>query len=83
MSIVGQGIYLGTFCYMICAVTNDSNVNTAPVFWVLLGMGIAINQLLKKELHTENQKLFLQITTTKIFRHKVCYDVIKITADLV
>ena len=54
MSIVGQGIYLGTFCYMICAVTNDSNVNTAPVFWVLLGMGIAINQLLKKELHTEN-----------------------------
>lgn len=53
MSIVGQGIYLGTFCYMICAVTNDSNVNTAPVFWVLLGMGIAINQIIKKELQEE------------------------------
>lgn len=47
-SIVGQGIFLGSFCYMISAVTNDSNVNTAPVFWILLGMGIAINEIVKK-----------------------------------
>ena len=47
-SAVGLGIYLGSFCYMICAITNDSNVNTAPVFWCLMGLGIAINQMVKK-----------------------------------
>lgn len=53
-SMVGLGIMLGTFDYMIIAVANDSNVNTAPVFWVLLGSGMAINRMLiendKKEM---------------------------------
>ena len=52
--MVGLGIMLGTFDYMIIAVANDSNVNTAPVFWVLLGSGMAINRMLiendKKEM---------------------------------
>lgn len=49
-SMLGLGIMLGTFDYMIIAVANDSNVNTAPVFWVLLGLGIAINEMVKKDL---------------------------------
>lgn len=45
-TMVGLGIMLGTFDYMLIALANDSNVNTAPVFWVLLGAGMAINRML-------------------------------------
>lgn len=48
ISEVGLGIYLGTFTYMIIGVANDSNVCTAPVFWILFGIGIAINEIVKK-----------------------------------
>lgn len=48
ISEVGLGIYLGTFTYMIISVANDSNVCTAPVFWILFGIGIAINEIVKK-----------------------------------
>lgn len=45
-SMIGLGIMLGTFDYMIIAAANDSNVTTAPMFWVLLGSGMAINKML-------------------------------------
>lgn len=48
-SIIGIGIFLGTFNYMIIAIANDSNVNTAPVYWSLIGIGIAANQLVIKQ----------------------------------
>lgn len=48
-AMVGLGIMLGTFNYMIIAVANDSNVNTAPVFWILLGAGVSINHMLKQQ----------------------------------
>ena len=48
-SMVGLGIMLGTFNYMIIAVANDSNVNTAPVFWILLGAGMAMNRIVSSE----------------------------------
>lgn len=48
VSEIGLGIYLGTFTYMIIGVANDSNVCTAPVFWILFGIGIAINEIVKK-----------------------------------
>lgn len=51
-SMIGLGIALGTFDYMIIGIANDSNVNTAPVFWVLLGAGMAMNHLVEKELET-------------------------------
>lgn len=34
---VRNGIFFGMICYLLCAFTVDSNVTTAPVFWVLLG----------------------------------------------
>lgn len=49
ISKVGLGIYLGTFTYMIVGVANDSNVCTAPVFWILLGIGIACNEMIKNK----------------------------------
>lgn len=41
--ILGAGIFLGSIGYMIAGVTNDSCVATAPVFWTMLGIGVAIN----------------------------------------
>jgi O-antigen ligase len=36
-------ILSGVTNYLICSFFYDSNVSVAPIFWVLLGMGIAIN----------------------------------------
>lgn len=41
---IGFGIFAATLTYMIVALTNDSNVCTAPMFWVLLGLGMAVNK---------------------------------------
>lgn len=49
LSIIGTGILLGTVIYMILGLANDSNVNTAPVFWIMIGMGFAINRIVKSQ----------------------------------
>ncbi len=52
-SKVGVSIFVGTAAYMVTGLTNDSSITVAPVFWALIGIGIAINQkariLLDKE----------------------------------
>lgn len=40
----GLGIFLGVSGYLICGFTWASNICVAPVFWMLLGMGIALNE---------------------------------------
>lgn len=45
LSQVGVGLLIGTFSYMVTGLTNDSSITTAPVFWMLLGTGIAVNHL--------------------------------------
>ncbi len=45
----GLGILAGTFGYMVSGLTNDSTVTVAPLFWGLMGVGIAINTHLLKE----------------------------------
>lgn len=52
---MGMGIYLGSIAYMICGIANDSNVNTAPVFWILIGLGMAINRMI-----TENKDMYME-----------------------
>lgn len=44
-SIIGVSIMLGTLAYLMVAMFNDSTVNTAPVFWCMLGIGMAINKI--------------------------------------
>lgn len=39
----GMAIFVGTIGYMISAIANDSCIAVAPVFWVLMGTGIAVN----------------------------------------
>lgn len=48
VSCLGMGILTGTLAYMIAGIANDSNVNTAVLFWVSLGMGLAINRYIEK-----------------------------------
>ena len=44
---VGLAIFIGTFSYMIMGVANDSMITVAPIFWLLIGLGIIINHKLK------------------------------------
>lgn len=46
-SILGSSIFVAVCGYLGAGLFNDSVVSVAPVFWVLLGMGISINCKLK------------------------------------
>jgi hypothetical protein len=45
--IVGLGVLIALSGYLVTAFFNDSVISVAPVFWVLLGLGISINLKLK------------------------------------
>lgn len=49
ISRVGVGILCGSFGYMIAGIANDSTVCITPIFWVLMGMGLAINEMVKRQ----------------------------------
>ncbi len=44
---VGIGIMMATVSYMVMGISNDSSLTVAPVFWALIGLGIAVNRLAK------------------------------------
>lgn len=44
MEITGIGILLGTFGYLVTGLANDSTVAVAPLYWCLLGVGMAVNR---------------------------------------
>jgi len=44
---VGLAIFMGTISYMIMGIANDSMITVAPIFWVLIGLGTAINHKVK------------------------------------
>lgn len=50
----GVAVFIGTVSYMVTGLANDSNINTSPIFWTLMGVGIALNAkakpLIAKEL---------------------------------
>lgn len=56
MSAVGASIFTGTVAYMIVGVTTDSSINVAPVFWCLLGIGMAANQIVSAESELKPKK---------------------------
>lgn len=53
LSWIGLGLFAAVLLYLITALANDSNVCTAPVFWGMLGLGLAVNRML-----VEKEKLF-------------------------
>jgi hypothetical protein len=52
-SIAGLGIFVAVVGYLGAGIFNDSVVSVAPVFWVLLGMGISINKILTHKKKTK------------------------------
>lgn len=50
MSQAGAAIFVGTIGYMISGIFNDSTIAVSPIFWVLMGVGLAVNYRVKKEL---------------------------------
>lgn len=49
LNLMGIALFVGVTAYVICAIVNDSNVNTAPVFWVAIGLGYAVNNMIQKK----------------------------------
>ncbi len=44
----GAGIFLGICGFLVAGLVNDSSVSVMPMFYGLLGTGIAINRMLKE-----------------------------------
>lgn len=45
---MGFCVFLSTVCFMAGGFFNDSNINISPLFWGLLGIGIAMNQKIRE-----------------------------------
>ncbi len=45
---IGATCFIGVIAYLIAAVFNDSIISVAPIFWLILGLGISINTRIKK-----------------------------------
>ena len=50
LPIAGLACFAAFCGYSVAGIFNDSVVSVAPVFWVLLGLGIGINVMLKEKL---------------------------------
>ena len=42
---IGSAILVSTFGYMFSGLINDSTITVTPIYWVFLGIGLAINEL--------------------------------------
>ncbi len=49
LEIYGFCSFLAVFAYLVVGIFNDSVISVAPVFWILLGIGIAINRKIQTE----------------------------------
>ncbi len=45
MMKLGVAFMIGTFGYMVTGLANDSTVTVAPLYWMMLGLGLAINRV--------------------------------------
>ena len=45
----GIGILSGSFGYMVVGIINDSIITVAPLFWCLIGLGLAINTIIRSQ----------------------------------
>ncbi|MDK2808265.1 MAG: hypothetical protein PWP24_1000 [Clostridiales bacterium] len=45
---LGAAILTGTFAYMLMGLANDSTVAVAQIFWIFMGIGMAINFMVRK-----------------------------------
>lgn len=43
--LFGIGLMLGVIGYLILGISNDSSVALAPLFWMIIGLGFAVNKI--------------------------------------
>lgn len=46
---IGFGLFMAVLGFLVMAITNDSMIVTAPLFFALIGTGMAVNRMLEKE----------------------------------
>ena len=46
---IGTGLFVASFGYMLSGIVNDSLPVTAPLFWAIIGIGVAVNSLIHKK----------------------------------
>lgn len=44
---MGAATFLSVTAYLVAGIFNDNIISVAPLFWILLGMGIGINRMIK------------------------------------
>ena len=49
LPLVGIGILCGTFGYMVVGIINDAMVVITPIYWTMIGIGLAINFIIKRD----------------------------------
>lgn len=54
--MLGLLTFLGVIGYLFAGLFNDSVVSVAPIFWIVLGVGIAINYINRTEIKTNTTK---------------------------
>jgi len=54
--ILGSVTCLGVIGYLFAGIFNDSVVSVAPVFWIVLGVGVALNYMNRKGLNKKRAK---------------------------
>lgn len=52
----GVGIFFGICGFLVTAFVNDSSVSVMPMFYTLLGTGIAINSIIKRRAAAESEQ---------------------------
>ena len=63
--IAGVACVLSVIGFLVAGIANDSNVNVSPIFWILLGTGIACNRLYSKTVLAESVRQQLPQNRTK------------------
>ena len=53
--IIGAATCLGVIGYLFSGIFNDSVVSVAPIFWIVLGVGIAINYINRNKLKSKKK----------------------------
>lgn len=45
----GIALFIGTTSYMFSGLTNDSMITVAPTFWVIIGLGVTVNRMVREQ----------------------------------
>ncbi|MBN2826871.1 MAG: hypothetical protein JXQ26_02720 [Tissierellales bacterium] len=49
MEYMGIGIFLGVTGYLVAGFFNDQIISVAPLFYILLGAGLSINEIIERQ----------------------------------